>query len=117
MTLERGDRIVIPRESYTVYVGGAVQSPGPKPYFENYNWKDYIRMAGGFNPDKHRGDKVVIRDKSGDKHPKSRDLQPEDTIFAPRNSFDWWYNNKIGAFITTTSAIISLYLTIDNIVK
>ncbi len=48
LELEEGDSLFIPVKSSVVNVTGAIMSRGSFIYSENNNYKDYIRMAGGF---------------------------------------------------------------------
>ena len=110
--LQPGDRIIIPLKLFTVYVGGAVSTPGAYPYVAGKQFLEYVMMAGGFNPEEHIGDKVYILDRDGNRFGKERIIQPDDKIFAPKNSPLYIFNNSIGPVVTTTAAVISLSLTI-----
>ncbi|MCK5506044.1 MAG: SLBB domain-containing protein, partial [Thermodesulfovibrionia bacterium] len=48
LELEEGDSLFIPVKSSVVNVTGAIMSRGSFIYSENNDYKDYIRMAGGF---------------------------------------------------------------------
>ena len=113
--LQAGDRIVIPLRLFSVYVGGAVSSPGAVPYVAGKTYLEYVTMAGGFNNEEHAGDLVYIVDRDGHSHGKDRIIQPEDRIFAPKNSPIYIFNNTIGPIVTTTAAVISLTLTLKGL--
>ena len=113
--LKEGDRIVIPMKLFTVYVGGSVNSSGAHPYIAGKTYLEYIQMAGGFDPDEHIGSSVTIFDRDGTKHGKDRIIQPEDRIFAPRNSPEFYFNVKIGAYIVTTAALVSLVINLFDL--
>ncbi len=115
--LEEGDRIIIPLKLFTVYVGGSVSSPGAFPYIAGKKYIEYVMMAGGFNTEEHVGDYVVIMDRDGNKYGKNRVIQPEDKIFAPKNSPYYIFINRIGPIITTTSAVITLYTSLHDLLK
>lgn len=106
--LKEGDRIIIPMKLYTVYVGGSVDNPSAVPYIAGKTYLEYIQRAGGFNIDEHIGSNVSIFDKDGNKHGKDRIIQPEDRIFAPRNSPNYYFNVKMGAYVGTTAALVAL---------
>ena len=116
-SLQAGDRIVIPLKLFTVYVGGAVSSPGAYPYVAGKNFLEYVMMAGGFNTEEHMGDAVYILDRDGNRYGKERIIQPDDKIFAPKNSPIYIFNNTIGPIVTTTAAVLSLTLTIQGLFK
>jgi len=113
--LQAGDRIIIPLKLFTVYVGGAVSSPGAVPYVAGKTYLEYVTMAGGFNEEEHVGDLVYILDRNGHRYGKNRIIQPEDKIFAPKNSPIYIFNNTIYPIVTTTAAVISLTLTIQGL--
>ena len=46
VTLQAGDKILLPRRLDQVYVTGAVQNPGPYPFRVNLRAIDYVGMAG-----------------------------------------------------------------------
>ncbi len=117
MILEGGDRIVIPLKLFTVYVGGAVSSPGPYPYVAGKNYMEYIMMAGGFNTEQHAGTAVYILDRDGKRYSEDRIIQPEDKIFAPKNSPLYILTDKIGPVVTTTAAIVALTTTLWDLFK
>lgn len=110
--LTEGDRIVIPMKLFTVYVGGSVDNPSAVPYIAGKTYLEYIQMAGGFNIDEHIGSFVTIFDRDGNKHGRDRVIQPEDRIFAPRNSPEYYFNVKMGTYVGTTAALIALVLSI-----
>ena len=113
--LQAGDRIVIPLKLFSVYVGGAVSSPGAMPYVAGKTYLEYVMMAGGFNTEEHVGNAVYIVDRDGKRYGKDRIIQPEDKIFAPKNSPIYIFNNTIGPIVSTTAAVISLTLTIKGL--
>ncbi len=108
VVLKKGDRIIIPMKRFTVYVGGSVAHPSSVPYIAGKTYLEYVQMAGGFNIDEHVGSSVSIFDKNGNKYGKNRIIQPEDRIFAPRNSLNYYFNNKMGTYVGTTAALIAL---------
>lgn len=46
--LEAGDDLLLPPETGTVAVTGAVMSPGAFPVADNQGYKEYLRAAGGY---------------------------------------------------------------------
>ncbi|MCK5674772.1 MAG: SLBB domain-containing protein, partial [Spirochaetales bacterium] len=113
--LMEGDRIIIPMKLFTVYVGGSVDSPRAVPYIAGKTYLEYIQMAGGFNRDEHIGSSVSIFDREGIKHSKDRVIQPEDRIFAPRNSPEYYFNVKMGTYVITTAALLALIISLINV--
>ncbi len=113
--LMEGDRIVIPMKLFTVYVGGSVEAPRAVPYIAGKTYLEYIQMAGGFNRDEHIGSSVSIFDRDGNKHGRDRVIQPEDRIFAPRNSPEYYFNVKMGTYVITTAALLALILSLIDV--
>lgn len=63
------------------------------------------------------GDAVYILDRDGNRYGKERVIQPDDKIFAPKNSPIYIFNNTIGPVVTTAAAVLSLTLSIQGLFK
>jgi protein involved in polysaccharide export with SLBB domain len=115
VSLQEGDRIVIPPKFYTVFVGGAVLEPGALPFIPGKGVLDYLQLAGGFDPDLSNGRRVRVVDREGNRFGTDRIIQPEDKIYVPKNSFEYIFNKRVYPIVTTTAAIVALVFTFDNI--
>jgi len=116
VTLQEGDRIVIPTKLYSVAVGGGVQTPGPQPYVAGKTYLDYVQMAGGFDPELATGKGIRILDRDGKKFSTDRIIQPEDKIYVPKNNPSYVFTRRIGPVLVTLSALIALLLNFTDIV-
>ncbi len=78
-----GDEVVVPRQTLSVKISGAVQSPASIVYYSGWTLDDYIRMAGGYTRDAAKG-KVYVISPNGEKQRKSKaQIQPECEICVP----------------------------------
>ncbi|PMP92374.1 MAG: polysaccharide export protein [Hydrogenobaculum sp.] len=59
--LKNGDSLYIPTRNDVVNVVGAVMSPGAYVYNPHYTWRDYIRMAGGYEADADKSDVYIYK--------------------------------------------------------
>lgn len=117
LTLQEGDRIVIPTRFYSVVVGGGVTTPGPQPYIAGKTFLEYIQLAGGFDPELATGKGIRIVDRDGKRHKVDRVIQPEDKIYVPKNNPLYVFNRQIGPVLTTLAAVVALALNINDIVS
>jgi polysaccharide export outer membrane protein len=108
VTLQEGDRIVIPTKLYTVAVGGGVQTPGPQPFVAGKTYLDYVQMAGGLDPEEATGSGIRIIDRDGNQFKTDRIIQPEDKIYVPKNNPSYIFTRRIGPILVTLSALISV---------
>ncbi len=115
IALCEGDRIIIPPKYFTVMVGGAVHNPGPVPYVAGKKYLEYVQLAGGFNVEDTTGKRVVIIDRDGVRHGADRIIEPEDKIYIPKDSFNYWFTKRVGPIIGTTAAILGVILSVNEI--
>jgi polysaccharide export outer membrane protein len=91
MTLEDGDRFIVPAKPATINVMGAVYNPNALGYSENRQVKEYIAQTGGYTRSADNGHVYIIRaDGSalpvkGTSSFEKMVLNPGDTIVVPEH--------------------------------
>ena len=88
ITLQDGDRIIIPIRKKSVYVFGQVIQPGHIPFVKDEGYKYYIKKAGGASGDAVKGDIRVI--KAGTKQwlsPSETTIEEGDYIWVPKEPY------------------------------
>ncbi len=58
--VQDGDRLVVPKTAYFVYVSGAVKHPGPYPYRAGKSFSYYLDEAGGLTSKADRKNEFVL---------------------------------------------------------
>jgi polysaccharide export outer membrane protein len=110
------DRVIIPFRQYFVTVSGAVFRPGHYPYMPNRSYKYYLQLAGGTDPQKNIGEKVIITDMNDTVFSQTRIIQPEDIIYAEYNN-PLYHANQWAVIIGTAVSVTALVLTIIQLSK
>ncbi len=77
--LRGGDEIIVPKQSSTVMISGAVQYPSVVTFEPGASLRDYIRMAGGFAKGAARGS-VRILSPSGEESGRGGTILPGSEI-------------------------------------
>jgi protein involved in polysaccharide export with SLBB domain len=114
--LRDGDLIIIPPKNEVVIISGGVMNPGIQPFYKNLSYKEYIRLAGGFNTRAMKRKVKIIKPVQGLWLDAKDDIQinPGDIIFIPeKEERDWWELFKDSLTIVTqigTLAVIILNL-------
>ena len=114
ITLEQADVVLVPFRQFFVSVSGAVNLPGRYPYVPDRSWDYYVNLAGGFNADKNSREKLDIVDVKGTHQPKTRLIQPEDSIVAATNNGLYFFG-QYAAIITTILSLITSILYIAKL--
>jgi protein involved in polysaccharide export with SLBB domain len=109
--LERYDRIIIPFKQFFVIVSGAVLSPGRYPYIPDRTYDYYVELAGGFDPDRHIGNRVRILDIGGEPLGSEDFISPEAKIYAPNNN-PFYILGKTATIVSAASSIVAVILAI-----
>jgi protein involved in polysaccharide export with SLBB domain len=83
--LRNGDVIVVPKISEVINVSGEVANPGLLAYHPDYDYLDYIKLAGGFSFRANKGKVRLIKSITGEwqKAKRNHHLRPGDTILIP----------------------------------
>jgi protein involved in polysaccharide export with SLBB domain len=113
--LRNGDVILIPKVSQVVNVSGEVANPGLLAYRPEYNYLDYIDLAGGYSFRANKGKVRIIRAVTGEwkKAKKGTLLKPGDTILIPEKK-KWDYFTTIKDIIAVTANVATIYLVIKQ---
>jgi len=87
IVLKAGDLINIPEAKNYIILLGQVVKPGNIIYTEGMNYRDYIKLAGGYGWRALRGDVRIIRANTGEwiDADESVILKPGDTIWIPED--------------------------------
>jgi len=116
--LRDGDIIYIPRRSEVVVVSGEVANPGMLSYHPQYNYLDYIKLAGGysFRADKRKA--RIIKGVTGEwkKTNRKTKIDPGDVILVPeKQKIKYWTVIKdVVSFLGSTATV---YLVIREATK
>ena len=125
----QGDAISIPYTQRYVYVYGEVADPGRFGFLEGAKLSDYFNFAGGPTSRANLGWVSVVRNVKGKpevytvnandliyKGVKDHDIviTPGDIIKVPANFF---YFTDFATFANTIMLAITLFITVQNIVK
>jgi protein involved in polysaccharide export with SLBB domain len=114
--IEENDTLIIPFRQYFVSVAGAVAIPGRYPYIPDRSWEYYVGLAGGFDPNRNRDNKITITDIAGKNIKKTDIISPETLITAESNSFLYSFN-RIAPIITTSLTIVSTFLSLYMLIN
>jgi protein involved in polysaccharide export with SLBB domain len=111
--LRNGDNIVIPSSQRTVYVFGAVVSPGSVPFASGLGLDYYIRSAGGYTEYAREGDVVIV--KSATRQwlaPSETIIEEGDFVWVPRypDRPTSYYINVFAQAASIISVALSLLL-------
>ena len=116
--LRDGDLIVIPKVSDVINVVGEVANPGFLTYHPDFDYADYVDLAGGFSfrADKHKV--RIIKGVTGEwkkaKHKTS--IQPGDVILIPeKQKSKLWKNVK--DVLAFTANLATVYLVVKQATK
>lgn len=111
--LKNGDVVIIPEISDIVNVAGEVANPGFVEYNPDFNYHDYIRLAGGFSYRADKGKIRVIKGATGEwqKAKGNRRLFPGDTVMVPEKK-KINYLATIRDVISITANVATVYLVI-----
>lgn len=92
LTLEENDYIYVPYRPTTISIYGEVLNPLTTSFNTNFNYEDYIKLAGGFTKNADKSALYVIK-ANGESYPlrsrafgKQLYLEPGDTIVIPRDT-------------------------------
>lgn len=115
ITLEPGDRIVVPKRKNFVKVVGRVTRPGNVTFHPGADAEYYIREAGGFTWDARKGRVRVINGLTGQKLKKNdvKTINPGDTVWVPERP----QRDYVGIFrgaISFLTGLATIYLVVDT---
>jgi protein involved in polysaccharide export with SLBB domain len=121
--LEPGDHLFVPMKRTEVAVLGEVRSPGRFPWLPGYTVAEYLRAAGGVNPDAGDPNGISFLDAAGGKTRATavQTVEPGATIFVDKNL--WTVSREmmsnvlvvsgfIGGLVALTQSIITLVISL-----
>jgi len=123
LTLEPGDILTIPSETYTVFVTGEVKSPKSVSFNKNLSLMEYISMAGGPTTRAKMGSIVIIKPSGkkidADDLDSIHMIEPGDTVFVPELLVKFWrdYVDIISALSAIVLSTFSIYYTVRELKK
>ena len=107
------DRIVVPFRQFFVTVSGAVDDPGQYPFIPNRNFRYYLGLAGGIDPERRIGTNPRIRDVDGRRRKDDVIIEPEDAIHFRSNN-PAFYMQFITPVLSVVSAGLSTWALINS---
>jgi len=116
ITLWNRDTILIPESTMLVQVSGGVYNPGSVRYNSKLNYKDYIKLAGGFNNKAKKGDTQIIRSSLGVWFEADEDIPiyDGDIIYIPEKEKVYWFK-ILKESLAVTAQFATIALVIINI--
>lgn len=116
--LRDGDMIMIPRISEVINVSGEVANPGLLSYNPEYNYLDYINLAGGLSFRANKSQIRLVKGVTGEwKKPGNKDkLDPGDTILIPEKE-KINYLNTVKDVMVFAGNLATVYLVIKQASK
>jgi len=116
--LRNGDVIVIPTASEVIKVVGEVANPGLLGYDPEYNYRDYVELAGGYSFRANKGKVRIIKGVTGEwkKAKRNMILRPGDTILIPEKKKRNYFNT-LRDVIAFTANVATVYLVIREATK
>jgi protein involved in polysaccharide export with SLBB domain len=116
--LEDSDVITIAPRDLSVYVTGAVVSPGLVGYKKNAKFDYYIQQAGGFNMRARKYSVMVIKGGTGIwlRPSEAKTIEAGDRIWIPEKEYHNWFQSTrdILAMTGAVATIVISYITIRN---
>ncbi|MGD1823322.1 MAG: polysaccharide biosynthesis/export family protein [Pleomorphochaeta sp.] len=102
VTLQAGDRIIIPFDNKYVNVQGEVERSGTFVYEPNKKLEYYISLAGGYTSD--ASDKITVTDSNGNRIDRDSDIPYDSTIYVKED-------NLVANIALVSSIITIVYYT------
>ncbi len=118
--LRAGDEVVVPKQSFTVRISGAVNFPTVVTFAPEASVDDYILMAGGLAENAERGGIYVLHP-SGEKVKRSRaDIVPGSEIFVPsdgKSGEKVIFAEEILSICTSTASVTQMVIGIVELIN
>ena len=111
--LRNGDIVRIPKVSEVVTVSGEVANPGLLAYNPEYNYADYIQLAGGYSFRANKGQVRIIKAVTGEWQKANHKtlIRPGDTILIPeKKKINYW--GTIKDIMTFTANFATVYIVV-----
>lgn len=110
-----GDNIFYPTMNNNVYVIGAVSQAGPYPFQPNFNYKDYVSLAGPAKGSSIEYSKVIDSQGKKKNARKIKEINPGDTILVPSKTIT--VTNTLTWLNTITSLALTSFVFYDRFYK
>ncbi|HQV33572.1 MAG TPA: polysaccharide biosynthesis/export family protein [Calditrichia bacterium] len=113
ITLQNGDRLMVPTISDQVYVQGEVLKPGPYPYLANYTARHYAGQAGILETSRPVSDLYVIRAATGEKvEGENVIISNGDVVVVPRRT-----RETVKDYLAILTPVISIVISVAAILN
>lgn len=111
-----GDSIIV--AASLIAVSGAVYAPGSYPFIPGKSYHYYVQLAGGFDPERNRDEKVSVIDAQGKSvNPAAAIIKPGDRIFVRTNDFTYNFNRYFPIITAGISLITAVITVVDALAK
>lgn len=116
--LKNGDVITIPGVNDIVNVAGEVANPGFMTFNPAFNYKDYIKLAGGYSFRADKGKIRIITGVTGEwkKAKRGTRIQPGDIIIVPEKGKSKFFT-YVKEALSFTASLATVYLVISEATK
>ncbi|OGU17436.1 MAG: hypothetical protein A2X61_09035 [Ignavibacteria bacterium GWB2_35_12] len=107
------DSIFVPQKRNFVNIQGRVNNPGMVIYNKNYQWLDYINLAGGFGFRADDGETLIVKPKGEQFLAENMNytIEPGDNILVPPEA-----EVKFMDILTTSLTIVTQLVTIIGVI-
>ncbi len=115
--IEAGDIIMVPPTTNTVFVHGQVRKSGYIEYNKEFEFDNYIEIAGGYTDAAIEGEVMVI--KSGTLEwidPDDTEIEAGDIIYVPKDreyNFNWYFS-WFSQIVSVVAGLATLYLLLKD---
>jgi len=113
--LQPDDILAIPQGRLLVSVTGAVFNPAAFNYAPGEDYRYYIDLSGGFDPERNSFQSLIVRNKEGARKEKKAPIEPGDVIIAKNNDFIYQFNRNM-PIISTTLTLIMSAITLSQVI-
>lgn len=117
--LREGDRLVVPEYTGTVKINGNVMYPNTVAYSEGKSYKWYVNQAGGFgNRAKKSRTYILYQNGTVSRAKGGTKIEPGCEIIVPSKTKSTTETiSQIGSLSTTMATIVTLLVSVMNLVK
>ena len=117
--LREGDRLVVPEYTGTVKINGNVMYPNTVAYSEGKGYKWYVNQAGGFgNRAKKSRTYILYQNGTVSRARGSSKIEPGSEIIVPTKTTSTQETvAQIGSLGTTMATIVTLLVSVQNLLK
>jgi protein involved in polysaccharide export with SLBB domain len=118
ITLKEGDRLIIPEYNGTVKINGNVMYPNTVAYSEGKKYKWYVNQAGGFGSRAKKSRSFVVFQNGTVSKAKKAKIEPGCEIIVPsKTTTTSEVINQVGAVGTSAATLLTLLISVVNLVK